>query len=110
MARDITLKIGQEVSINGNLYPVLLDECEILEAAEALQKEAKAIEQTPASIRAYGLKLTEFVEKALGAGSVGKIAGGKKIGVVDLLRLVSLMTEDISKSYAETLAEYAPPQ
>jgi hypothetical protein len=106
--REITIKIGQEVKVNGEVYPVLLDEVEILEAAESIQAEASKIEQTPAGIRAFGLKLTEFLDKVLGQGAVAKIAGGRKVGIVTLLSLVSHITADISKSYADTLAEYAP--
>ncbi|CAK0743291.1 hypothetical protein CCP3SC1AL1_110044 [Gammaproteobacteria bacterium] len=106
--RELQIKIGEEVSINGHLFPVLLDEVEILEAAEQLQAEAKAIEQTPAGIRSFANKIIAFLERTLGDGAVAKIAGGKKIGVVNLLALVSLITRDIAKSYADTLSEYAP--
>ena len=112
MPRELTIKIGQEVSINGNLYPVLMDEVEMLEAAEALQVEAKTLGAAPSpdTIRAYAGKLTAFVDRALGAGSVAKISAGKKIGVVNLMQLVAMLTADITKTYADTLAEYMPPQ
>lgn len=105
---EITLKIGHEVKVNGESFPVLLDEVEILEAAQKIQAEAAQIEQTPAGIRAFALKLTEFIDSCLGQGAVAKIAGGRKIGVVNLLALVSHLTKDIAASYADTLAEYAP--
>jgi hypothetical protein len=108
--KDIQIKIGQEVSINGVVYPVLLDEVEILEAAEKIQAEAKEIEQTPAGIRAFAVKLTGFIDSAIGAGATAKIAAGKKIGIVNLLQLITAITSDISKSYADTLAEYTPRQ
>ena len=112
MARDLTIKIGQEVSINGSLYPVLLDETDILEAAEQLQAEAKTLGAAPTAqdIRTYAGKLTAFIDRALGEGSVAKIAGGKKIGVVNLMQLTAMLTTDITKSYADTLAEYLPKQ
>ena len=72
---EINIKIGQEVNVNGVIFPVLLDEVEILEAAERIQAEAKAIEQTPAGIRAFALKLTGFLDTVMGAGAVAKIAG-----------------------------------
>lgn len=110
MNGDITLKIGHEVRINGELFPVMLDEVEILEAAEKIQAEARGIEQTPAGIRAFGERLTAFVDSVLGAGAVAKIAGGRKIGITNLLALVSLLTDDITRQYAATIAEYAPPK
>jgi len=105
---DITLKIGHEIKVNGEVFPVLLDEVEILEAAQAIQAEAAKIEQTPDGIRAFALKLTGFVDSCLGQGAVVKIANGRKIGIVNLLSLVSHLTKDIAESYADTLAEYAP--
>ena len=108
MSAEITLKIGQEVKVNGEVFPVLLDEVEILEAAQRIQGEAAQIEQTPAGIRAFAEKLTAFVDSCLGQGAVAKIAGGRKIGVVNLLALVSHLTKAIGQNYADTLAEYAP--
>jgi hypothetical protein len=81
---------------------------EIQEAAESLLAEAKIFEQTPAGIRAFALKLTGFLDTVMGAGAVAKIADGKKIGIGTLLKLVTKIMESISKSYADTLAEYAP--
>jgi hypothetical protein len=110
MNGEITLKIGHEIRINGDTFPVMLDEVEIIEAAEKIQAEARTIEQTPAGIRAFGEKLTSFVDSVLGEGGVAKIAKGRKIGITTLLGLVSLLADDITRQYAATLAEYAPPK
>jgi len=110
MSENITLKIGHDVSINGEIFPVLLDEVEIIEAAEKIQSKAREIEQTPAGIRSFAVELTSFVDSVLGEGAVAKIAGGRKIGVTNLLALVSLLADDIAKQYAATIAEYAPPK
>lgn len=106
--KNLEIKVGAEVQINGVVYPVLLDEVEMIEAAEKIQAEGQTIDKTPAGIRAYSERIIALIEAMLGPGAVAKIAGGKKIGIVNLLQIIILVTSDIRASYAEIIAEYTP--
>lgn len=96
------------VMINGEIYPILQSDVDVMESALEIQNMAQSLDRAnPEAIVGAVIKIRDWADATLGKDSIAKIANGKPIGVVQAMGVVTAVMEAVSETYeSRVLAEY----
>lgn len=96
------------VMINGEIYPILQSDVDVMESALEIQNMAQSLDRAnPEAIVGAVIKIRDWADETLGKDSLAKIANGKPIGVVQAMGVVTAVMEAVSETYeSRVLAEY----
>ena len=96
------------VMINGEIYPILQSDVDVMESALEIQNMAQSLDRAnPEAIVGAVIKIRDWADATLGKDALAKIANGKPIGIVQAMGVVTAVMEAVSETYeSRVLAEY----
>lgn len=97
-----------QVMINGKVYDILQSDVDVMESAMEIQKVAETLNTSDQeSIINAIIMIRDWADKTLGKDSLVKISGGKPIGLVQAMAVVTAVMETVSETYENrVLDEY----
>lgn len=96
------------VMINGEIYPILQSDVDVMESALEIQNMAQSLDRAnPEAIVGAVIKIRDWADATLGKDALARIANGKPIGIVQAMGVVTAVMEAVSETYeSRVLAEY----
>ena len=96
------------VMINGEIYPILQSDVDVMESALEIQTMAQSLDKAnPEAIVGAVIKIRDWADATLGKDALARIANGKPIGIVQAMGVVTAVMEAVSETYeSRVLAEY----
>lgn len=100
-----------ELSINGEIYPVLMSDADILESVLEIQEEYNTLDKTdPTAIYNAVKHVIEWAAKALGPDALQKISKGRPVNINQAMQIVTAVNEAVTEAYTERVQnEYILP-
>lgn len=103
-----TAKKLPEIDINGNKYPILLGEVDVLERSAALMDRASELRDNGGdahSIIDTCRAMEAYVNDLCGAGAMKKMVGDTPMTIADTVRLLTVINGEVGAAFAVALAE-----
>ncbi len=110
MKRTANKRAAHTVQINNDVYAVRLSDCEIYAEGKKILAECVLLNVCDAeAVRKVLGHIAEFVDSALGAGAMRRIADGRPVGMTLALNTLNAIVEQSAARYAEYVSrEYLP--
>lgn len=109
--KKLTIDIEQpQIEINGIVFDLLKSDADIYHDALKMQEEFKGLnaKDTHAVYEACE-KAAAYIDAILGKGALKKLSGGKPVGLVKQIQIMSQIAESCQESYSDYIeSEYLP--
>lgn len=94
------------VMINGEEYPILQSDVDVMESALEIQTMAQSLDRSsPEAIVSAVIAIRDWADKTLGTDALVKISKGKPIGIVQAMAVVTAVMDAVSEIYEERVLE-----
>ncbi|MDO4541496.1 MAG: hypothetical protein Q4C00_01520 [Bacillota bacterium] len=105
--KKLTIEFEQpQIEVNGIVFDLQKSDGDIFQKAMDIEKKYEDLnadneEEVLAALR----EVTAYIDEMLGSGAMAKISGGKPIGMVKSIEVMSLIAQACYETYNEKIVE-----